>query len=279
MRILFVILLLVSGSGFCQEKKYLGYLGYKNSIQISTRLHPFVRDIQSVNTDITEAKKTKAFLNGLIGVKYAHVLTDKIQLSAGYEFTRSHVDAGIFNHYWIEIETEDLAGQPLIYEKEYNLLADMPLYFNNYFFEFNYYRVGTKAPTGKFLTLGTSLGFASAKSPEIIGKRHLNTTDNFFIKKAPIIEHYDFSQVNPIEYKIKRLQFFGRIGRSYPISQRLIFNIGLTMPIISVYFWNGGFEGGTNYSNLASMGGRDRVVFSIRRLDMGSADFGLQFVF
>lgn len=205
-----------------------GYLGKQNYIELKAVAVPSSKHLNVIKDD--ESIKRLKYLNTSYKLTLNRVLTKNFELSLGYEFAKMNCISD--GSYFLDDDTtEDMN----VYTYTKNILDDPQMTYHGFQFAFNFYRLGSLAPIGKYIGLSVSYGIATLAEdePVIVGQRDFLTKDSFFKKAGPIADQEIFNIQT--EKNIKSFHLRARIGRSYPISDYMMISVGMTFPVISKY--------------------------------------------
>lgn len=225
-KIVFWILLLIAGLQLNAQTG--GYLGKRNYVELKIGAVPTIKHQNVLKYD--ESVKRLKYFNTSYRLTMNRVLTKNFEISLGYEFARMNCisDGSLFN----DRDTFEF-GNTETYNK--NFLDDPKMSYHGFQFAFNFYRLGSLAPIGKFIGFAFSYGVGTLAEGERVevGQRGFLTKDSFFKKAGPIADRETFF-INS-DVKVTAFHLKARIGRNYPISDNMMISVGLTFPIVSSY--------------------------------------------
>lgn len=223
-RIFFFVLIILP---FAISAQTSGYLGKRNYIELKASAVPSYRSQNLIRDDV--AIKRHKYTNLSYRATLNRVVAKNFELSLGYEYANINCisDGSIY------VDEDTLNGY--IDQVHKNILDDPKMTYHGFQFAFNFYRLGSLAPIGKFIGLSFSYGFATMLENEamIIGQRDELTKNSFFKEEGPIANQE--TKYLEEEIKVSSFHLKGRIGRNYPISDHFMISVGMSFPLISTY--------------------------------------------
>jgi len=180
---------------------------------------------------------------------FTRLLARNVEISLGYDYSR--INCISTGNTFLQRDTFYYSLTNFGIQKYNQVILDDPkLTYNGGTIGFNFYRLGSLAPVGKFIGFSFSYGIAKMKENEavLVGKRMIPDKENFFRTIGAIA---DIDTVNITEkINVKSFHFKARIGRNYPITDNIMLSVGMSFPIIS-YYSNGTTQkiGGTLNKN------------------------------
>lgn len=274
-------LLYLNAFGYSQH----GYLGQMFSLEPQIHYSPSFRGTYTFKPDdnIIQRSHRYAYLN--YGLKLNITLNRRLELSGGYSFSRVRT----WSHgARIDVEEEYTLIQnpnPQTILRRYNILHDPKLTFHRYSGDIKLYRLGSQAPSGKYIGIGFITGRLSneADGNIIYGKKeaaHIYT---------PFIRRYELREIDTIQARgveVRSFQLNVKVGRNYPIHKFLSLSICVTIPTIDLYrtdeewkirgfrdyqrYYSHNFEG-NNFDKL--------YIWTARKYNFISLDLGLRLHF
>ena len=228
MKLIFVsICFLFAAVGFGQS----GYLGKRNFIEIKAGVVPSYKFQNVIKDDMAIERLKVGNMN--YHFAYSRVLSPHFVLSIGYDFTK--INCLSQGHWFNQTNVITYPGGGTYEEqKTLNILDDPELIYHGGTVVFDYYRLGSLAPIGKYIGASLSYGIAGSTDPTILaGIRGITDKQNFFRKISEIGVMDTFSYTH--QYSVSTFNLKARIGRNYPLTDNLMLSVGMTFPLISRY--------------------------------------------
>lgn len=201
-----------------------GFLGAVNGITLKTNIVPSHRWDCEINEN--EINRHMKLANLSYSLSYSRVITRNIELTAGYQFAKINFTAG---RKWFD-------GEPMIYNGPVDHFAEHSSgVYHGGFLAFDYYRFGSLSPVGKYLGFSISAGVTQVKEDSffVISDRYEKLNEGFFSTQ------YSFSQLDTVTIdkamNVVSFALKARIGRNYPITDKLMLCVGMSAPLISTY--------------------------------------------
>ncbi len=215
-------------------KAQSGYLGSLNNISFTIKAIPSIKSKWSLNGDLDETKRGPrlAYVNYELG--YSRIVSKKIEVGVGYGYSSMKAVSDGLNYF--TIDTIQLTnGTTEFINRSFHFLDEPRIDMHQFTFDFRFFRLGSLAPTGKYLGFGLEFGSSKIKSTDDItlGVRGDNTKSSYLTSKYDVSEIRNFNLAN--DSKSSYFQINANIGRNYPITQNLMLGVGMTFPIFTIY--------------------------------------------
>ena len=228
---LLLVFFLSSISGFSQS----GYLGKKNSFELKTGIVPSYRLSNRIENSLAVRQGKLMNLNFIFS--YSRVLARNFEAIAGYQFANVKCTSGA---YIIQGEPTISGYQGASYYGNAYFLQEPTISYHGGYLGFNYYRLGCLAPIGKYVGLMFNYGLSSFQPDDeiIFGVRSdaVYSSAGFLKKSYTIYSSDTVGFTTPVTIKSWHLK--ARLGRNYPLTDFLVLNLGITIPIFSSYAHN-----------------------------------------
>ncbi len=203
-----------------------GYLGKNNHLQVLVGAVPsYKHQSEVVSTTVTQRPK---IVNLNYQFIYTRVISNGFDLSLGYQYAMINTISD-----GVRVDDYDtLFGEPYYAPKL--IMEDVQLQYHSGYLALNFYRRGSLAPLGK--SWGLIFGYGNASladaTPVVIGTKGTYTSSSAF-KQVAELENQKTILLD--EQKISTAYLKLRVGRSFPISDYLMFYAGLSFPIANYY--------------------------------------------
>jgi hypothetical protein len=253
--LLFVVFYLVVSIGYSQG----GYLGAKNGFEIELYGTPSFKKTYRLNGSGSTTTTRNRFAYISYAVAYTRVFDKNFEFNIKYRYAKARIP--FYGSTYLVADTIYTSGDPQeISYKILNFLEDAGASLHFFTGGIKYYRLGSFAPVGKYIGLEFEYGFGSFSSTEdiYVGKGDIAKRDNIFFEKRDLLEIDTVHIPSDLKGTVNSFNFL--IGRSYPVSDFLLFTVGMKFPIfslISVDMYNDLGQGAQkskpfNYSTMSS---------------------------
>jgi hypothetical protein len=209
-----------------------GYLGKRTFVELNAGMVPSYRHLNVIRND--QAIQRLRLGNMSYGINAGHVFTRRFELTLGYEFARINcISDGMIYRQLDTIET--YTGESYEIEYDQQFLDDPAMDYHGFQLAFNFYRLGSLAPVGKYAGFSIAYGIAKLEegTPFVAGRRGVYEKDGFFRSVAPIGVKNELAI--PTERIFKSTHLRACVGRNYPVTDYLMINVGMSFPIFSYY--------------------------------------------
>lgn len=215
-----------------------GYLGRRHAIGADLSLTPSIRKTYRLNSQGDIAKVRQRIFFSSYTLNYSFAATKILEFEIGYRFAKVYTPT--YGSFYAEKDTFfTFSNANTVVEQRLNFLEDPNFHMHAFYAEFKHYRLGSFAPVGKYMGLNIEYGLSTlTESDEIIvGKKDVASKDGSFRSKHSIIEQQSIHV--PFDITAHHLILNFMIGRTYPLTKRLLLNVDFKFPILSQYFTNG----------------------------------------
>lgn len=209
-----------------------GYIGSLNAVNID--FNGITTQTRTIKIKVKGNDSTRVaplrYVIPAFSIGYSRILGNRIEATASYQFAnvKSHLFNSNINLFHNQKVLNEIKGRQ-----------------HNFSLDFKYYIRGSIAGVGKYFGFRMQYGVLSFNENELLlGKLGNTTESSFFVKRANILsQNYD------IETESARgtsLSLRVLVGRSYPITERLVLNLEASLPLLSRYstglYTNFGYE-------------------------------------
>jgi len=257
--------------GFSQS----GYLGKNNGLDLRILVGPSYRMVNEIDNLDRSVQRIKLATSSY-SLSYSRVLSRNFELSLGYQFAN------------IQCMAEDKFFNERIYIVDgggYNerLLNEPRIKYHGGVIGFNFYRLGSIAPIGKYVGFSFSFGraFFDSTNTIVVGERDNNYIKNSFFKTVSNINSSD--SISLATTGVNNWNLKARFGRNYPLTDFLILSVGMSFPIISSYTSGLNTQFGFQLKSLYQIdhnGNWTRYFMnSVKTYHRVTIDIGLKFLF
>ena len=226
-----------------------GYLGSLNNLSVSVKAVPSIKTKMSLNNTMTESKRSLRLANLNYEISYSRIISKKIELSIAYGFSKMKAITEGMTYHKVDTFISSSGFQSMV-SKPLNVLQDPHLNLHQFAFDLRIFRLGSLAPTGKYVGIGIEFGLSNLDRNIIVGKSGSIIKSGPMASKYEVLESEIFSLDN--SYKANYIQLNASIGRNYPITQNLMIGVGMTSPIFTTYGYDGSRYYGFNIDNTTS---------------------------
>ncbi|MFK8039411.1 MAG: hypothetical protein AB8B74_14045 [Crocinitomicaceae bacterium] len=186
-----------------------GYYGYKKNVSVSLKSSPVFDRVNKVWVEgndifLTQKKRNLRFTGA---IQYEKIISKILAVAVGYNFS-SLLQTG----YFLENEERYFSTS----KRGYYHGADIQV---------KYFRLGNKAPVGKYVGFSMEYGFGYFKPSKFIGGREFGEVNKGFRKKTWQMMETS-SITSDIAFNSARFFLFNIIfGRSLPLTDRLFLTL------------------------------------------------------
>ena len=208
-----------------------GFFGNYNSFELTAMGVPSNKKYLKINDDYTV--RTSRIANLSYSANYGRVVTNKLQICFNYRYTSGKmvVDEVFF---LVLDSIVNPSGYTTYNHQTYNFLESPKFTNHSGGLEFRYYRYGSLAPVGKYISFGLQIGQSTINPGQdyYFGKNIDFTKVSMFRSRAEIGE-LRAETIVP-ELKIPTVFFTIGVGRRYPLTDFLSLGFYANLPFIAV---------------------------------------------
>lgn len=212
--------------GFSQS----GYLGKNNALDLRFSMGPSYKMVNEIDNLERSVHRMK-FATTSYSLSYSRVLNRNVEVTLGYQFAN------------IQCMAEDRffrENVDVIYDNSIswytgNLLDEPRINYHGGVIGFNFYRLGSIAPIGKYVgfTLAFGRSVLDSTNAIITGLRDNDPITSSFFKTVSDINFLDSAFISTTP--VKNFNLRARFGRNYPLTDFLMLSLGMSFPIFSSY--------------------------------------------
>jgi len=261
--------------GFSQS----GYLGKNNGLDLRISVGPSYRMVNEIDNLDRSVQRIKLATTSY-SLSYTRVLTRNFELSLGYQF--ANVQCTVEDRFFKESVSVDYGPS---YGSWYNsrLIDEPRIKYHGGVIGFNFYRLGSIAPIGKYVGFSFSFGRSVFDSTNtiVVGERDNNYIKNSFFKTVSNINSSD--SISLATTAVNNWNLKARFGRNYPLTDFLILSVGMSFPIISSYRSGFNTQLGFQLNNIYKIDHNGNwisyLMNSVKAYHLVTIDIGLKFLF
>ncbi|WP_027419559.1 hypothetical protein [Crocinitomix catalasitica] len=211
----------------CSSWTQVGYFGSRHAVGITIETVPTIGYVSKVDAEKSNVTVKRKLLNMRFGLNYTFVASRKSELRLRYAWSKLYA----YNAYLLSENELDY----------YYLLADIPLNFHHFSFDFRRFVKGNIAAHGKYIGFGLNTGYTKLKegTEAQVGVKDKASEHNKFKSQFPILD-MDLLSLGEVRHFYYQIDF--SFGSVFSINHLLSLDIGVTIPLFTSTMTNGIWE-------------------------------------